>query len=133
VGRGHHRDRRHPGEGPRGFDEEERPEAFALLGRGGGEDRGVFGHTDAVLPADLKFDLLDVGRAGRGRKDVGDHLPESIGIVHRLVFGCNPFGMKISVIFDVGVVVGPNVVDDLVAQGKDSFFMSDLILMDVDG
>jgi hypothetical protein len=41
--------------------------------------------------------------------------------------------MKIGVIFDVRVVMGPDVMDDLVAQGQDSFFMGDLILMDVDG
>ncbi|KAF5033583.1 hypothetical protein DSECCO2_605150 [anaerobic digester metagenome] len=97
-----------------------------------GENSGVFGHTDAVLPADLKFNLLNIGVLAK-RKDAGDDLPERIGIVHRLVFGCNPFGLKIGVIFDVGVVMIPDVVDDLVAQSKDSFFMRYLVLMDMDG
>jgi hypothetical protein len=37
--------------------------------------------------------------------------------------------VKIGVIFDVGIVVSPDVVDDLVAQSKNSLFMRYLILM----
>ncbi len=91
VRRGHHRNGRHPRERPRGFDEEKRPEPLVLFRRSGGENSRVFGHIGAGFPADLKFDPLNVGGAGCGRKDAGDHLPEGFGIAHRLMFGCNPF------------------------------------------
>jgi hypothetical protein len=105
-----------------------------MLPRGScGEDSGIFWHIDAVFTANFEFYLLDIGVLAK-RKDAGDDLPERINIVHRLMFGCNPFGgLKIGVIFDIGVVVSPDVVNDLVTQREDSFFMRYLVLMDMDG
>ena len=132
VGRGHHRDGRHPGDGPGGFDEEKRPEERALFRRGGGEEGRVFGHVCAVRPAGLKFDLLDAGRVRPRRKKAGDDLPESIGIVHRLMFGCDLFRLKIGAIFDVRVMVLMDMLDDLASERQDGFFVRHLILVDVD-
>jgi len=49
------------------------------------------------------------------------------------MFGCNPFGLKIGVVFNVWVMVGPDVLDDLAPERQDSLFMGYFILMDMDG
>jgi hypothetical protein len=49
------------------------------------------------------------------------------------MFGCDSLGWKINVVFDVRVMVGADVLDDLASERQDRLFMRHLILMDMDG
>ncbi len=61
VGGCHRGDRRNTRERPGRLHEEDRAETLALLARCAGENCRVFRHINAVFPADLELDPLDIG------------------------------------------------------------------------